>query len=278
MHLLLEAPAADQCSALTADKLVAVVKDMRQDPALEFKTNVAAARLGVAPDVFIRAFKQVTGLSPQRFRAALRIERAKHLLVDTDRSVTEISLDIGYSSLGTFVRTFTALVGVAPGQLRRLARGDIRSEGLSSAISAFGSGRSGVDTKRLRVRFDSVPCGRLVAIGLFPQSLPAGLPFDGCFLDPSAPQVQLAWPAQSRRVTLLAAAIGPFCMSDAWAGRLPAMEVCSLRVGASDCAAREATLRLQLRRAVETDPPFLTPVPLLILLQSGRSATKAPLL
>ena len=36
------------------------------------------------------------------------------LLRETDRSVTEISLDVGFNSLGTFTRTFTEIVGDPP--------------------------------------------------------------------------------------------------------------------------------------------------------------------
>ena len=43
------------------------------------------------------------------------------LLVQTDRSVTEICLDVGFTSLGTFSRTFRAIVGESPTSYR--ARG-----------------------------------------------------------------------------------------------------------------------------------------------------------
>jgi AraC-like DNA-binding protein len=268
-------------AALTVGKLTGVIREMRDDPSRDFKTSLAAARLAVSPESFIRAFKQVTGLSPQRFHAALRIESAKRLLVETNRPVTEISLDVGYSSLGTFVRTFALLVGVPPGQLRRLARGDGLSAAAAAAAAAFGSGLRGDPASALAVRLQAIPAGRMLAVGLFPQSIPAGLPFDGCFVDPLAPTATLAWPSGCRRVSLLAAAIGPFCIRDAWAGRLDALHVCQNSVVPSARAA--GPLPLQLRRLAETDPPFLTPVPLLMLLQSGRSgkgprsATLAPI-
>jgi AraC-like DNA-binding protein len=41
--------------------------------------------------------------------------------VQTDRSVTEICLDVGFTSLGTFSRTFRAIVGESPTSYR--ARG-----------------------------------------------------------------------------------------------------------------------------------------------------------
>jgi AraC-like DNA-binding protein len=41
------------------------------------------------------------------------------MLRETDRSVTEICLDVGFSSLGTFSRTFRAIVGQTPTAYRR---------------------------------------------------------------------------------------------------------------------------------------------------------------
>ena len=40
------------------------------------------------------------------------------LLRETDRSVTDISLDVGFNSLGTFSRTFREIVGASPSDYR----------------------------------------------------------------------------------------------------------------------------------------------------------------
>lgn|GEM_PF-4832659 len=247
---------------------------MRSDPTAEFRTEGAAAGFRVPPFVFIRAFKKLTGLSPQRFRAALRIELAKRLLVETDRPVTEISFDAGYNSLGTFVRTFTALVGVSPGQMRRLARGGDPVEILGAWLDLP---RPPPDLPALHATIQSpLPPGALVAAGLFSQGLPAGLPFDGCFVDPAAPEFRLAWPPGRHRVSLLTAAITAFSLPDAWAGRLSGAEVCSHSLAAPRAAPDAAPLRLRLRPLTDTDPPFLTPIPLLIFLQSRRSGQDRP--
>jgi AraC-like DNA-binding protein len=48
-----------------------------------------------------------------------RIERAMALLRGTDRSVTAICMDVGFTSLGTFSTRFKELVGVSPSAYRR---------------------------------------------------------------------------------------------------------------------------------------------------------------
>lgn len=262
-------PALAGAHGLPPPALRKFVARLRSDPAVEFQTEDAAADFGIPPSVFIRAFKKLTGLSPQRFRASLRIELAKRLLVETDRPVTEISFDVGYNSLGTFVRTFTALVGISPGQLRRLARGAdpakiLRAEPHIDPPPASAPAICGVIEPPL-------PLGALLAVGLFPQGVPAGLPFDGCFVDPAAPTFRLAWPPGRRQANLLAVAIGAFSLSEAWAGRLPDIAVSALSLPAPPRAADNLPIRLRLRPLAATDPPFLTPIPLLMILQSGRS-------
>ena len=63
---------------------------------------------------FIRSFRQTFDETPHRYLQRRRIERAMSLLRETDRRVTEICLDVGFTSLGTFSRTFHDIVGTSP--------------------------------------------------------------------------------------------------------------------------------------------------------------------
>ena len=63
---------------------------------------------------FIRGFRATFGETPHRYLQRRRVERAMFLLRQTDDSVTDICLDVGFASLGTFSRTFRAIVGVSP--------------------------------------------------------------------------------------------------------------------------------------------------------------------
>jgi AraC-like DNA-binding protein len=78
--------------------------------------NVAAvaAVAHVSEAHFIRSFRAVFGETPHRYLQRRRVERSMFLLRETDRSVTEICLDVGFSSLGTFSRTFRQIVGETP--------------------------------------------------------------------------------------------------------------------------------------------------------------------
>lgn len=75
----------------------------------------ALARLThTSPAHFIRTFRAVFGETPHRYLQRRRVERAMFLLRATDRSVTEICFEVGFASLGTFSRTFTAILGESP--------------------------------------------------------------------------------------------------------------------------------------------------------------------
>ena len=71
---------------------------------------------------FSRVFQRVTGLSPGRFLSAIRIQEAKRQLASTSLPVTEISVRVGYSSVGTFSSRFKHSVGVSPTRYRQLDR------------------------------------------------------------------------------------------------------------------------------------------------------------
>ena len=68
----------------------------------------------ISPAHFSRTFRQVFGETPHRYLQRRRVERSMFLLRETDRSITDVCLDVGFSSLGTFSRTFTRIVGETP--------------------------------------------------------------------------------------------------------------------------------------------------------------------
>jgi AraC family transcriptional regulator len=80
-----------------------------------------AEMANLRPYHFARTFRRVTGILPGEFRTAVRLERAKRLLLSTDLRVAEIAFKIGYESVGTFATRFRDLVGLSPGRMRRLS-------------------------------------------------------------------------------------------------------------------------------------------------------------
>ena len=77
---------------------------------------------GVSQAHFARSFRQAFGLPPHRYLLTRRIERATALLRDTDLPVTDIAFQTGWTSLGTFGRTFRDITGESPSALRARLR------------------------------------------------------------------------------------------------------------------------------------------------------------
>jgi AraC-like DNA-binding protein len=67
---------------------------------------------------FIRTFRATFGETPHRYLQRRRVERAMFMLRETGRSITDICLEVGFTSLGTFSRTFSEIVGVNPTDYR----------------------------------------------------------------------------------------------------------------------------------------------------------------
>ena len=88
---------------------------------LDVRAVAAVAHISEAH--FSRSFRAVFGETPHRYLQRRRIERAMFLLRATDRTVTDICMDVGFSSLGTFGRTFADIVGESPTTYR--ARGPL---------------------------------------------------------------------------------------------------------------------------------------------------------
>ena len=74
---------------------------------------------------FSRVFRSITGTSPGRFLTAIRLYKAKNLLLETTMSVTDISYQVGYNSPGTFSSRFTRSVGIPPARYRYLSEAGI---------------------------------------------------------------------------------------------------------------------------------------------------------
>ena len=80
----------------------------------------ALARIAhVSEAHFIRTFHATFGETPHRYLQRRRVERAMFLLREQDRTVTDVCMEVGFTSLGTFSRTFREIVGQSPSEYRQ---------------------------------------------------------------------------------------------------------------------------------------------------------------
>jgi transcriptional regulator GlxA family with amidase domain len=120
------------------------VMDRRYAEPLDVPTLARIAYVSEAH--FIRTFRATFGETPKRYLQRRRVERAMFLLRTTDRSVTDICMDVGFTSLGTFSRVFRDIVGEPPSSYR--SRGPLPDVPTCFAMawlrpSSFGEARGG---------------------------------------------------------------------------------------------------------------------------------------
>ncbi|MEQ9815508.1 MAG: AraC family transcriptional regulator [Azospirillaceae bacterium] len=97
-----------------------------------------AAEARLSPFHFARMFKQSLGVPPRVYLTRLRVEKACELLEQTDLSVTEIALEVGYSSNQVLARVFLKHMRVSPSGYRRAVRDPVRPSISMRARPALG--------------------------------------------------------------------------------------------------------------------------------------------
>jgi AraC family transcriptional regulator len=68
---------------------------------------------------FARAFKASTGFAPYQWQLRARVDRARALLLHTDKSLDEIAVASGFADAVHFGRTFRKVTGISPAAWRR---------------------------------------------------------------------------------------------------------------------------------------------------------------
>lgn len=99
----------------------------------------------VSPSHFSRTFRLTFGESPHRYLQRRRIERAMALLSTTELPVVDVAVAVGFSSHGTFTRTFHEVVGATPTGYRASARplaGPVCFQKAWRRPSSFGEART----------------------------------------------------------------------------------------------------------------------------------------
>ncbi|RQW64838.1 AraC family transcriptional regulator [Vibrio viridaestus] len=94
--------------------------EMNLDGDIDFQA--IAQKHNISLNHFRRIFKETTGLTPVDYLNRLRITRASHMLVSTDKMISEIALEVGLYDYNYFSRLFKKYVGCSPRLYSKSAR------------------------------------------------------------------------------------------------------------------------------------------------------------
>lgn len=111
--------ARGDASSLPGFKLRRVTDWMVEHLSEEFSLTRVAEQAGMSVFHFTRLFKQATGLPPSQYQIKLRMDAAKRLLRETDRSIIDVGNAVGYSSPSHFARLFRKETRLTPSEYRK---------------------------------------------------------------------------------------------------------------------------------------------------------------
>ena len=105
--------------SLPGYKLRQITEWMGEHVADELNLDRLAAQVGLSKFHFHRPFKRAIGESPAHYQLNLRMSEARRLLRETNRSVVNVALDVGYTNPSHFAKLFKRQNGLAPSEYRR---------------------------------------------------------------------------------------------------------------------------------------------------------------
>ncbi len=239
-----------------------------------------------SPYHFDRVFRQVTGVPPFRFLAALRLDAARRLLLTTGYSATAICFEVGYCSVASFSRQFADAVGMPPARLRGFAATGTAADSLSRVPAdgdpcdgAWYDGMEGAPPAAGRGVVEGVvraPEGFAgpIFVGAFSTALPSGRPGACALLREPGP---FRMDALADGVYHVFAAGIPSAAAGFHTETL--LQEDALRAAASPVEVRGgeagAGLELVLRPSIPVDPPILVSLPVLLTEHLTRASASA---
>jgi len=106
-------------AALFDPQIGQVLTLMHQHPAEEWSVELLAKKVGMSRSLFSVRFRTLAGKTPMRYLAEWRMQEARDLLMNTDRSIGVIAETCGYQSEVAFRKAFRAITGQTPGSVRK---------------------------------------------------------------------------------------------------------------------------------------------------------------
>ena len=94
---------------------------MQNNFAETIEMDSLARQVGLSRPHFFKLFKKQMGVTPNLYLNTLRSEKAIEYLMTTEKTVSDIGFDLGFSSQASFTRFFASNVGIPPSDYRRVA-------------------------------------------------------------------------------------------------------------------------------------------------------------
>jgi AraC-like DNA-binding protein len=109
---------SDSPSDRMVDRALAIIE---RHFAKDLTDSMVAAQLGLSTSHFRFLFRQATGHPFHKYVVALRLEKAKQMLIEEELPVSQVAAAVGFTGLSHFSRAFTQRFSASPSHIRRAA-------------------------------------------------------------------------------------------------------------------------------------------------------------
>jgi AraC-like DNA-binding protein len=110
---------------LSHARVAASIRDLENQFYRPQSLEETAERVGLKARRYSQLFREITGKTWPAFLRHLRVDHAKHLLIQTDRSLISISFECGFEDITSFYRAFGSIEGVSPNVWRKKERDNL---------------------------------------------------------------------------------------------------------------------------------------------------------
>lgn len=100
-------------------QILRVAEAMASEPERSWRISALAEMAGLSVAQFQRRFKEEVGLPVMEYLSRRRVDKASHLLNETELSITQVALESGFSSSQYFATVFKKFTGITPTSHRR---------------------------------------------------------------------------------------------------------------------------------------------------------------
>jgi AraC-like DNA-binding protein/quercetin dioxygenase-like cupin family protein len=109
-------------SSLHGGKLAELMERIEAEPSANWTNTTIAEKMNLSVDHTAKLFKQIAGMPPSEYVQSIRHREARRLLRESDQSIENVGILIGYSDIHYFSRIFSRHEGISPREYRKLSK------------------------------------------------------------------------------------------------------------------------------------------------------------
>ena len=106
-------------ASLRDPQLGRALSAIHSSPSADWTVDALAQEAGLSRTVFSERMKEKIGISPMQYLSQWRMELASRLLLKKNANLARVAPEVGYQSVGAFIKAFKKHYGVGPGRYQK---------------------------------------------------------------------------------------------------------------------------------------------------------------